>query len=597
MKITIGSGKGGTGKTFVATNLAQVLKDDFDQEVNYFDCDVEAANAHLFLRDETTEEQEIMIDSVMGVDPDSCIHCEKCIEACQFNALTEVNDQMIFFKELCHNCGACAIVCPVDAIKEGKRKIGDLYRQEGEINLHYANLVCGESGMSPRLIQQVKAKAGAGLNIYDSPPGTACPVVETFRGSDLVVLVTDPTPFGLNDLKLAVKMSRKLGLEPFVLINRVSHKYDKLEEYCQKENLKVIGEIPAERDLAEIYSQGSLAVKENSMYRKIFIEIASSIIQQLEEGNPAKEEGGELTEAKNNHPQELVVISGKGGTGKTSISAALAALAEDIVVADCDVDAADLHLLLEPEIEEEGDFSGGYLAEIDQSRCVQCGECYQACRFAAISKEEANDEVFYQVDHLSCEGCGVCNLVCPEEAVSLHDAVNGKWYTSRIRFGQMAHAELGVAEENSGKLVTLVKDKAQELASRKNNPINIIDGSPGTGCPVTASLTGADYALVVTEPSVSGIHDLLRILELGEFLDIPMGIIVNKLDINEKLAGQIENTARQKGIDFLGSLPYDEDIVKAQIEGQTIIEYKPDALITEGLRKIWRKIQLNILKN
>ncbi|MBF8436377.1 4Fe-4S binding protein [Halanaerobiaceae bacterium Z-7014] len=573
--IAIGSGKGGTGKTFIATNLAVIFQEIIQEKIKYLDCDVEGANGHLFF-DGNRKNEKIIIKSVRGIDYDKCILCGDCVKACQYNALAKVGGEILYFNELCHTCGACGLVCQQEAIIEGDREIGEIINQTGKIDLFYGNLKTGESGMSPRLINKVKEKAGQGINIYDAPPGTTCPVVETFKGSDLALLVTDPTPFGLNDLKLAVKMTRKLGLEPVVIVNRATYKDTKLKEYCQKEDLKIVGEIPDRRELAEIYSNGELAVEKSQEYKEIFKNIANNIINHLE---PVE-------------TKELVVVSGKGGTGKTSVTASLAALAENIVVADCDVDAADLHLLLNPDIQSEGAFSGGNLAEIDQTKCTGCGLCYQACRFSAIIK----DGEHYSVDPLSCEGCGVCDIVCQDGEVFLKEAVNGRWFTSKTRFGLMAHAELGIAEENSGKLVTLVKDKARELANKKNNQINIIDGSPGTGCPVTASLTGADYALIVTEPSVSGIHDLARVIDLIKFLEIPAGILVNKADINYIKSKEIEELAVKEGIDFFGELPYDEDVVVAQTEALTIIEYRPDSQVSKVLFEVWKKIN-NIIKS
>ncbi|MGM0414856.1 MAG: 4Fe-4S binding protein [Bacillota bacterium] len=569
-KIAIGSGKGGTGKTFIATNLAVVMEQLLDEDITYLDCDVEGANGHLFL-DGISEQEEIYINSIIDIDQDKCSLCGKCVDACQYNALAKVGGEVLLFNELCHVCGACEIVCPENAIITGDRNIGNLVHKAGDFELYYGNLKSGESGMSPRLITKVKEKAGEGINIYDAPPGTTCPVVETFKGSDLAVLVADPTPFGLHDLKLAVQMTRKLGLEPVVIINKATLPDKELMEYCSQEDLKIVGKIPERRELAEIYSGGELAVNLNPEYKEIFIEIAQNIIDYL---NPVE-------------TKELVVISGKGGTGKTSITASFAALAENTVVADCDVDAADLHLILEPEKLEEGEFSGGSRAEIDQDKCNNCGLCYEACRFSAIQELESN----YKVDPISCEGCRVCGLVCPQDAISFKEVINGKWFTSKIRFGRMAHAELGIAEENSGKLVTLVKDKARELSAKINNKITIIDGSPGTGCPVTASLTGADYALIVTEPSVSGIHDLKRVIELTDFLEIPAGVLINKADINIEKSEEIKSLAEQAEIDFFGKLPYDKDVVQAQTAGETIIEFKPDSQISKEINEIW--ISLN----
>jgi len=289
--------------------------------------------------------------------------------------------------------------------------------------------------------------------------------------------------------------------------------------------------------------------------------------------------------------KELVVISGKGGTGKTSIAAAFASLATNAVIADCDVDASDLHLLLEPEVEESGSFVGGFLAGIAPEVCTGCGACHEACRFYAIRKEGCNGETIYTVDPLSCEGCGVCKIVCEENAVELTEAVNGQWFVSKIRYGAMAHARLGMAEENSGRLVTLTRKKAERLNAERDNEQNLIDGSPGTGCPVIASLTGARYALVVTEPTVSGIHDMRRILELTEFLDIPTGVVVNKWDINPEISDEIREGALEAGAEFLGKLPYDERITQAQMQKQTIVEYAPDCEVSRAIKKLWAQIR------
>ncbi len=221
MKITITSGKGGTGKTFLATNLGYIMKHELQQDIAYLDCDVEEPNAHLFLNPENTTQEQIEINSPIGIDNNKCIGCGKCSQVCVYNAITVINQKPLFFQELCHACGACSIVCPEGAINEGNRVIGKLIRGNGKgIPLHYGLVHRGEGGMTPRLIQQVKQSRGEEIVLQDSPPGTACPAVETVKGSDVCILVTDLTPFGLHDLKLSVNMCRALGIEPVVVINR-----------------------------------------------------------------------------------------------------------------------------------------------------------------------------------------------------------------------------------------------------------------------------------------------------------------------------------------------------------------------------------------
>ncbi len=287
-------------------------------------------------------------------------------------------------------------------------------------------------------------------------------------------------------------------------------------------------------------------------------------------------------------PKEIVVISGKGGTGKTSLTACFAALAKRSVISDCDVDAADLHLVLDPEIKERGDFSGGVVAEIDQNKCTRCGKCKEACRFAAIEIKDGR----YYIDPVACEGCGVCKLVCKDSAVMTKPAINGEWYVSETRFGPMAHAKLGIAEENSGRLVTLVRQKAAALVSEGLNKI-ISDGAPGTGCPVIASLTGIDYALVVTEPTVSGIHDLKRILDVTRHFRVKSGVVVNKYDLNQQITGQIKSLAEKYQFNFLGVIPYDKNVTLAQMKKQSLVEYGQGKAL-ENIKQIWAKLYSDV---
>ncbi len=598
MKIAIASGKGGTGKTLVATNLARVLS-GLGKEVTYLDCDVEAPNGHLFLKPSIEDEERVELLSPVGVDGEKCIKCGKCAEACTYNAIAVVKEQVIFFPELCHICGACTIVCPTDAVLEKNKEIGVVkHGKAGKIDFHYGVLKTGEGGMSPRLIKKVKESAGEGINIYDSPPGTACPVVETVKEMNLVILVTDPTPFGINDLKLAVLMCRKIGQEPVVFVNRAEYEDNSLKEYCRREGLRIIGEIPDDRKIAEVYSSGDLVVDKLPPYRSLFETIAAVVLEEASrerEVRPVPEVShrGERIEQSGHpplpgasRPRELVVISGKGGTGKTSLTASFAFLAKKTTISDCDVDAADLHLLLQPEIEERGLFSGGVLAEIERDKCTGCGRCYEECRFNAIVKEEGEKPSF-RVDPLACEGCGVCRLVCPVGAVKVEEAVNGEWFVSRTRLGQpMTHACLGVAEENSGRLVTLIREKAANIASRDPEGRILIDGSPGTGCPVIASLTGAFYALIVTEPTVSGVHDLGRILDVTRHFGVPAGVVINKADLNREMAGRIKKTAGEYGAELIGEIPYDTVVTKAQMKGLSVVEYA-EGPVTDSIRKIW----------
>lgn len=290
--------------------------------------------------------------------------------------------------------------------------------------------------------------------------------------------------------------------------------------------------------------------------------------------------------------KELVVISGKGGTGKTSIVASFAALAQSKVMADCDVDAADLHLVLDTKIEKTENFSGGKRAEINSDNCLNCGACYQACRFDAVKKSPDSDSITgfnFKIDPISCEGCGVCVRACPVDAINFDPAPNGQWYRSTTRHGTMVHAKLGIAEENSGKLVTLVRDNAKKIAKEENLDLIIVDGSPGIGCPVIASITAADLVLVVTEPTQSGMHDLERVAKLTQHFKIKTLVCINKCDINPDITEQIEQLAKKNDIPVVGKLRYDNAVTKAQINRQSVVEYQQDGIAQE-IKNLWTEV-------
>jgi len=290
--------------------------------------------------------------------------------------------------------------------------------------------------------------------------------------------------------------------------------------------------------------------------------------------------------------KELVVISGKGGTGKTSIVAAFAALAKKAVLADCDVDAADLHLVLEPKVTQTNDFSGGKQASIIAEKCIGCGKCQDMCRFDAINLNGQGNDVVdrtFTIDPVSCEGCKVCVEFCPVDAIEFNDSINGQWFISDTRFGPMVHAKLGIAEENSGKLVTVIRKEAKKIAQEQKRDLLIVDGSPGIGCPVIASITGADLVLLVTEPTLSGKHDLDRVSKLAANFGIKTLVCVNKADINPQITSQISEEAGQRGLKVIGKIPYDEAFTKAQIIKASVVEYTGGA-ITEQIKALWRQV-------
>ena len=287
--------------------------------------------------------------------------------------------------------------------------------------------------------------------------------------------------------------------------------------------------------------------------------------------------------------KEIVVISGKGGTGKTSVTASFAALSAQkhrTVLADCDVDAADLHLVLTPEVKKEYSFTSGVEACIRAEDCTACGRCFEVCRYEAVSNSASKG---FFVDVKSCEGCGVCAHACPAGAIDMKERLCGRYFESSTRFGSLVHAELAPHAENSGKLVSVVRRTAKKTAEEDNADYLIVDGPPGIGCPVIASITGANAVVIVTEPTLSGEHDLLRVAKLASHFRIPAFVCVNKREINPDAAQRIEKLCEERGIIVAGSIPYDPSFTAAQIRGLSVVEYAQNES-AESLKKIWEKI-------
>lgn len=287
---------------------------------------------------------------------------------------------------------------------------------------------------------------------------------------------------------------------------------------------------------------------------------------------------------------EIVVLSGKGGTGKTSVAAALAVLAgEDAVIADCDVDAANMHLLLRPDFADPQEFYSGELAEIDQAVCIKCGLCADVCRFQAVPLTDNE----YRISPLDCEGCGYCEKVCPVKAISNHDRKSGVVYISRTRIGNtLVHSKLDIGAENSGKLVARVKNESKRIAEQEGKQYILVDGSPGIGCPVVSSLSGANYVLLVTEPSISALHDLSRVVKVIAKFGIRSGCIINKCDLNIEVAGRIKDFLHKSAIEYLGDIPYNAVFHESMVRGETIVEN--GSPIRELLVAVWEKIKRDI---
>jgi len=286
--------------------------------------------------------------------------------------------------------------------------------------------------------------------------------------------------------------------------------------------------------------------------------------------------------------KELVVLSGKGGTGKTSIAGSFAVLAKSKVLADCDVDAADLHLLLEPVIQQKHEFWSGQVAVIDEEKCTQCGLCQELCHFKAVKD--------FRVDPTSCEGCSFCSHICPAEAITMGENLSGHWFISDTKYGSLVHARLGVAQENSGKLVALVRQQAKLMAEKQGTTYIISDGPPGIGCPVISSLSGANLALLVTEPTLSGIHDLERVLGVCRHFGVPALVCINKYDVNEDNTRQIESYCLSQGVEVTSKIPFDNVVTEAMVQGLPVVEYS-DNSVSREINLMWQNIAERLAKS
>lgn len=607
MRIVIASGKGGTGKTTFAVNLAYALAGRGDR-VRLLDCDVEEPNDHLFVRPESTDETTVEVMKPVW-DEKKCTACGKCAEACNYNAIAVVKDKVLIFNELCHSCGVCSYVCPENAIHEEPAVMGKVVtaphnpstalRTGKPFFFAYGILNIGEP-LAPAVVKKVKQYVHPDvINIIDASPGTACPVVEAVNGADIAILVTEPTPFGLNDLKLALGLSLKMKVPTSIVINRSDGKDAIIADYAERIGVPIMGRIPFKREYAEAYSSGQILAE-------VFPELRDNLVDMfdhlLASAPPVPAE--DILEVGKNHEKpfpvgsapdykEVTIISGKGGTGKTTLVGSLAVLAQNKILADNDVDAADLHLLLAPSVREAHDFTGGKKAIIDPEECIACSKCADMCHFNAIDliDPEVNAGAeSYNINELACEGCGLCGYVCPVDAVKISENITGKWYVSGTDYGPMVHAHLGIAEENSGRLVTQVRNHAAQLAKELKMRQILGDGPPGTGCPVIASVSGADLVLIVTEPTVSGVHDMERVLKLSAHFGIPARIVINKADLNTGQAERIREIGEKFGSRVIGKIPFDRNVNDALMAGKTVIEYGKGAA-EEAIRQIWTELQ------
>ncbi len=601
-KIVIASGKGGTGKTTVAINFATFLADGGKNKVMLLDCDVEAPNDNLFINAIFDKVKDVEVVAPK-VDTNRCTLCGKCVSVCNYNAIAKVKDQILIFNELCHSCGACGYLCPQEAINMQLKKIGtvELSSNNKPFSFGQGTLSIGES-LAPMVIKHLKSEIKDDvITLLDASPGTTCPVVKTMEDADYCLLVTEPTPFGLNDLKLAAALSQKLKIPTGIIINRSYGQDEIIQDFAKESNIPIVGKIPFSFEYAKSYSVGKVLINHFSELKDIFETIFENMqkykqvpnVSSIKEHDIKKEDDlfQNISEQASNY-KEIVVISGKGGTGKTTITSALASLLENIVITDNDVDASNLYLLSNPKTLLSKDFVGGKKGIIDQTLCIKCGKCFSICHFDAIKKE--NDS--FVIDEIGCEGCGFCFHVCREKAIAMNEAISGKWYISNSDFGPFSHAKLGIGEENSGKLVSLVREHARNLAEKNNAKLVLSDGPPGTGCPVISSVTGVDLILIVTEPTKSGIHDLTRALELAKHFRIPSRIIINKYDLNLNLCQEIKELSKLYDTSVIGEIPFDKTVYDALMKKKRIMEIKTGKAY-DAILALWDKLKLELYKH
>jgi MinD superfamily P-loop ATPase len=583
MNISIASGKGGTGKTTVAVNLAQVWANAAQSKVHLVDCDVEAPNDHLFLNVSGAETKAVALPKPL-IDENKCTACGKCARACNYNALTLVAKHVLLFEELCHSCNVCSYVCPENAISSRPVEIGKIHSVKAGLpfQLSWGELAIGQV-QAPDIIRELRGEIAAdSINILDSSPGCGCAVRETLAGTDVVILVTEPTPFGLNDLRLAAELSLQLGLPTGIIINRSDGCDRIIEDFSRESEVPILGRIPFNRKYAETYSKGEILSEKHPEIKSIMEDLCGKIKALAKTSPPPRKydfeaeikiSGKEFTEApSDNKIKQTVVISGKGGTGKTTVCASLAALRPGNVFFDADVDASNLPILLKGERIATQKFVSGAKAFIDYDKCIECGGCAASCRFKAIHHCEGGS---YKIAPEACEGCGFCEIICPVKAIEMRPSNTGYLHLSESKYGKLAHAFLNIGEENSGKLVSEVRKLSSAVAANEKAPQILGDGSPGTGCPVIAAMTGCNLVLAVTEPTVSGVHDLQRVLKLAAHFDITACVIINKADINKEQTVQIKDFCRKNEIEVLGEIPFDEAVGRALREGKHLLDVPP----------------------
>jgi len=510
-----------------------------------------------------------------------------------------VKGKPIFFPDLCHSCGMCEVVCPRSSVELRPQQIGEILLDEDKKPFSFAmgNLKIGES-LAPKIIQSLKKYAlDESINILDGPPGTNCPAINTISDSTAALLVTEPTRFGAHDLELALRLCSDLKIPAGIIINRSGDNESVIEDLADKYETSIIGKIPFRREYAECCSRGGILAEDYPELQEVLVECFSKLIDLVKENKYPKSCATEKAVVLHERPiitprghsdyTELTVLSGKGGTGKTTVTASLSALARDRMFADCDVDASNLHLLMGGETWHRQKINIGISAKIDPSKCIACGKCASLCSFNAISKDVETGK--FVVEESKCEGCGLCIEICPAKAITELEALTGYLMATHTERGELTHAELGIGADNSGKLVTLVRNLAADQAHKSGSEWLLVDGPPGIACPVIASVTGTDKVIIVTEPTIAGHHDLERVLDLVAHFGLSAGVIINKSDLNSEMVDKIIQTVRLKKCKIFGKIPFDESINEALKKGIPIVEYN-DGKASRAIQEIWNNM-------